>query len=174
MKFAKFLIVWLEEDLFHNCFPAGCILCQLTTMGIFCSKHRRRQSKKFVILIVSSEQLCYKPLSLSRCTCDEADQIYCKLCDAKLLMELTDQIPTYEEMRRLGINLGIHPNTIKACREDYSNSIRNAVFEMLYHKWYQNQDGLRRESEGLYSMKQALVKMGKRILLETVVEKHLN
>ena len=125
----------------------------------------------YVILILSSEELYYKPLS--PCTCDEVDQIYCKLCDAKLLMELSDQLPTYEDMRCLGINLGIDPNTIKACREDNSNSIRNAVFEMLY-VWYHNQDGLRQESDGLHSMKQALEKMGKRILLETVVEKHFN
>ena len=75
-------------------------------------------------------------------------------------------------MRCLGIYLGIDPNTIKACRED--NSITNAVFEMLYHVWYHNRDGLRQESEGLYSMKQALVNMGKGILLQPVVEKHFN
>ena len=89
-------------------------------------------------------------------------------------MELSEHLPTYEDMRCLGIYLGIDPNTIKACREDNSNSITNAVFEMLYHVWYHNQDGLRLESEGLYSMKQALVNMGKGILLETVVEKHFN
>ena len=171
MKCAKPVIVCWREDLLHNCFSPHPVPTS-PKMGTFCSRQRRRQSKKYVILIFSEEKLQYKPLL--PCTCDEVDQIYCKLCDAKLLMELSEHLPTYEDMRCLGINLGIHPNAIKACREDNSNSIRNAVFEMLYRVWYHNQDGLRQESEGLYSMKQALVNMGKGILLETVVEKHFN
>ena len=78
-------------------------------------------------------------------------------------------------MRRLGIELGVNVNIIKACRED-NRSITDAVFDMLYHKWYKTQDGLGLRGKGLRELKRALAAPGVRqnLLISSVINHHLS
>ena len=92
---------------------------------------------------------------LMSCSCKKSHQIYCQKHDTKLLLSLSENLPTYNVMLRLGIELGVNPNVIKACRED-NRSIADAVFDMLYHKWYKTQDGLGLRSQGLKELERAL------------------
>ena len=111
---------------------------------------------------------------LVRCTCDETARIHCEKHDPILLVKLSENLPTDEVMRNLGLTLGININVIKACRVDHSNSITDAVFEMLYHKWYKTQDGLGLRSEGLKELERALMakRVGQKLLISTIVRQH--
>ena len=112
--------------------------------------------------------------SLTQCTCERSGQIYCDQHDALLLLDLSENLPSELEMLKLGLTLGVNVNVIKACRLDHHNSITNAVFEMLYHKWYKTQDGLRLKSEGLKRLEKALKTptVGQNILVESVIGSH--
>ena len=78
-------------------------------------------------------------------------------------------------MLRLGIELGVNPNVIKASRED-NRSITDAVFDMLYHKWYKTQDGLGKRSQGLKELERALTapNVGQNILISSVINHHFS
>ena len=110
---------------------------------------------------------------LLQCTCDEDNCIYCEKCDAKLLSHLSDHVATESDMRQLGIELGIHPDVIRACGENNRNNINNAVFDMLYHRWYKTQDGLRRTSSGLKELEQAVVHAGRADLWQIIVRNYV-
>ena len=111
---------------------------------------------------------------LTQCTCERSGQIYCDQHDALLMLDLSENLPSELEMLKLGLTLRINMNVIKACRVDHSNSITDAVFEMLYHKWYKTQDGLGLRSEGLKNLKRALKAptVGQNILVESVIWTH--
>ena len=112
---------------------------------------------------------------LMRCSCKKSRQIYCQKHDTKLLLSLSENLPTYHEMLRLGIELEVNPNVIKACRED-NRSITDAVFDMLYHKWYKTQDGLGQRSQGLKELERALTAPNVRqnILVSSVINHHFS
>ena len=108
----------------------------------------------------------------SQCTCGEDDCSYCEKCVVQLLQDLSFHLPTPGEMRRLGIELGIHPDVITACRENNINDINDAVFDMLYHHWYKAQGGLRRKSSVLEELGRAIVCVDKPQVWETIIRKY--
>ena len=112
--------------------------------------------------------------SRAECTCVESRQICCVKHDPKLLMTLSCNIPDVQLMTRLGIKLGLNPNAIKSCWEDNRGSIEQAVFEMMYHKWYKMEDGLGLRSEGLKVLEQALKDVGCGIYINTIVQRHFH
>ena len=105
------------------------------------------------------------------CTC-QANQINCEDHDPRLLIALSCNIPDEQLMTRLGIELSVNPNTIRSCRENNRNSIAQATFDMLYHKWYKRQDGLGPESEGLKTLENALRKVDCDTYIQTIVQRH--
>ena len=112
---------------------------------------------------------------LSTCSCKKSRHIYCEKHDVKLLLSLSENIPTYNEMRRLGIELRVKVNVIIACRED-NRSITDAVFDMLYQKWYKEQDGLGLRSKGLKELERALAApcVRQNILISSVINHHFS
>ena len=108
---------------------------------------------------------------LATCTC-QANQINCEDHDPRLLMDLSCNISEEQLMTRLGIELSVNPNTIRSCRENNRNSIEQATFDMLYHKWYKRQDGLGPESEGLKILENALRKVECDTYIQTIVQRH--
>ena len=108
---------------------------------------------------------------LMSCSCKKSHQIYCQKHDTKLLLSLSENLPTYNVMLRLGIELGVNPNVIKACR-----SITDAVFDILYHKWYKTQDGLGKRSQGLKELERTLTAptVGQNILISSVINHHFS
>ena len=108
---------------------------------------------------------------LAICT-RQTNQIHCEDHDPRLLIALSYNIQDEQLMTRLGIELSVNPNTIRSCRENNRNSIEQATFDMLYHKWYKRQDGLGPESEGLKILKNALRKVDCDTYIQTIVQRH--
>ena len=108
---------------------------------------------------------------LAICTC-QSNQISCDEHDPRLLMTLSCNIPDEQLMTRLGLELCVNPNIIRSCRENNRNSIEQATFDMLYHKWYKLQDGLGFESTGLKTLVNALRKIQCDTYIQTVVRDH--
>ena len=62
---------------------------------------------------------------------------------------------------------------IMSCLRD-KRSINVAVFQMLYHKWYHNEDNLGLRSQGLVRLKQVLVEVGKANYINTIIDRHFD
>ena len=110
--------------------------------------------------------------SLAVCTCVESEHLFCDEHDPRLLMTLSCNIPDEQLMTRLGLELSVKANTIRSCRENNKNSIEQATFHMLYHKWYKMQDGLGLESKGLKILVDALQKVHCDTYVQTIVQNH--
>ena len=85
---------------------------------------------------------------------------------------MSKHLPSVDLLYDIGLHLGIEKCVIDACRED-NRSITVAVFDMLC-KWYQTQDGLGQNSNGLKELENALFENNMGDLVQTVIGKHLN
>ena len=92
---------------------------------------------------------------IAECTCTDPEQVGCVRHDQIRLWELSRCLPNEGHMYEIGIHLGIHTRVIEACRENNREKITVAVFDMLW-KWYQTQDGLGQNSNGLKELERAL------------------
>ena len=106
------------------------------------------------------------------CTCVLSRHVYCKRHDQQLLWEISKKLPNSEFMFEVGISLYIDSDTIEACRENNRSSIVQAVYEMLYQKWYKEQDGLGMKSKGLKELKRAIKNTHKAGCMERILHKH--
>ena len=109
---------------------------------------------------------------LSECTCADTQQISCRCHDDSLLRKLSKHLPNVDHLYDIGLHLGIDTCVIDACRED-NRSITVAVFDML-RKWYQTQDGLGQNSNGLKKLKRALCRNNVGNYVQTVIQKRFD
>lgn len=112
--------------------------------------------------------------ALTKCTCVETNDVWCSYHDQPLLLLLAKALPSYELMYEIGIRLHVDSDTIDACKEDNRGSVVQAVYQMLYQKWYKNKDGVGRNSNGLKELKQALKDIKKSQLIMKVIQRQLN
>ena len=108
----------------------------------------------------------------AECTCADTQQISCRHHDHLLLRELSKHLPNVDLLYDIGLHLRIETWVIDACRED-NRSITVAVFDML-RKWYQTQDGLGQNSNGLEELKRALCRSYVGNYVQTVIQKHFD
>ena len=108
----------------------------------------------------------------AECTCADTQQISCRRHDHSLLRELSKHLPNVDLLYDIGLHLRIETWVIDACRED-NRSITVAVFDML-RKWYQTQDGLGKNSNGLEELKRALCRSNVGNYVQTVIQKHFD
>ena len=108
----------------------------------------------------------------TKCSCTETDQVYCNYHDSLLLRALSKHLPNVDHLYDIGLHLGIDTCVIDACRED-NRFITVAVFDML-RKWYQTQDGLGQNSNGLEELKRALCRNNVGGYMQTVIQKHID
>ena len=109
----------------------------------------------------------------TECTCTKTYQKYCKVHDYSLLWELSKCLPNVDRLYDIGLDLNIDPHEINASIMNNSRSIAQAVYDMLC-KWYQTQDGLGRNSNGLEELVRTLRNNNLDNYVQTVVQKHFN
>ena len=115
-----------------------------------------------------------KPTCVEECTYHDPLQTFCRSCNPRMLMDLARNIPNSCLMTQLGLELGVNANVIETCIND-SNGITQAVYNMLYNKWYKSQEDLIQEGlefDWKSKLKQALEKIGLGNLIPTVIESH--
>ena len=83
---------------------------------------------------------------------------------ASLLNEVGNRIGTPDQMRNVGIGLGVPPETIKFLQEGNPQSINSAAFEMLYEKWWKISQ--RAETEVKAHLQKALSQAGLDLVAE--------
>ncbi len=83
---------------------------------------------------------------------------------ASLLNEVANRIGTSDQMRNVGICLGVPPETIKFLLDANPQSINSAVFEMLYEKWWKISQ--RTEPEVKAHLQKALSRAGLDLVAE--------
>ena len=119
------------------------------------------------------EVVNFKATVLVSCSCKCNDLISCKYHDPLLLRQLSDIFPSYDDMVRLGLYLGIKKSVIQQCMESKQNhTLCGAVYDMLCHKWFSRQDGLSLRSKGLNLLSQAMYKSGIMQIWRDILEEH--
>ena len=108
----------------------------------------------------------------AECTCADTQQVSCRRHDHSLLWKLSVCLSNVGLLYDIGVHLGIETWVIEACRED-NRLINVAVFDML-RKWYQTQDGLGQNSNGLEELKGAIRTSNVGGYLLTVIQRHFD
>ena len=107
--------------------------------------------------------------SLENCTCHNPGKKFCKRHDPKKLKTLAKYIPNENLMIDLCLALHLNANIIEACKNN-KRDINVAVYDMLYNKWYKDQECL--DSDSKVELKRALREINQSNLIATVVDEY--
>ena len=166
--------LWNENDgfcspIYHQYFEVPGILILLVVLfiilfgfflGIICHCYTK-------------DVVSFKATFLVSCSCKHNNLTSCKYHDPLLLRQLSDIFPSYDDMVRLGLYLGIKKSVIQQCMESkHNHTLSGAVYDMLCHKWFSRQDGLGLNSKGLNLLSQAMNSAGLRQILRDILEDH--
>ena len=91
----------------------------------------------------------------------------------QLINELRKTITKWDMLTELGILLGVKISVIETIQEDNRGSINNAALKLL-QIWYQETEGLRKESKDLKNLKKCMEKVGLSRHVKDIMDRHFD